>query len=254
MSKLVEKLNKASRSVTTPMGFHSTMTGKDDSSLVLIAAIASDAIDSKTLTSIPIDAALILDPKVTVTKTKKIIKLLGDIPLGLATDKLSAKDTVEYSGINLDFIAFNKKTPLTSMQVSTTGKFLIIDSTLDIDLARSLNSIDVNGVIIDNSGIDMLTIEHLLICKRYHEILRKPLLMILSSVITDYELQQLWETGISGVVLTSDWSPGSLEKVRHVVDSLPKKHAHRTDKAEAILPRYNVDIDESSDEEEEEEE
>jgi hypothetical protein len=253
MSKLVEKLSKASRSVTTPIGFHSTINGISSSSMLLIAAVSSDTTNIKSLAGGSIDAALILDPETTVTKAKKVIKLFGDIPVGLATDNLNAENIDKYSTIGLDFVAFNKKTPISSMRMSTTGKFFITDSTLNMDLIRALNSIDINGTIIDNSKVDSLTIEHLLICKRFHEILHKPLLMMVSSVIADYELHQLWETGISGIVFPSDWSPELLERLRHTVDNLPKKHAHITDKPEVILPQF-ANKDESLDEDEDEEE
>ena len=250
MSKLVEKLSKASRSVTTPIGFHSAINGIKGSSMLLIAAIASDTISIKPLAGSSIDAALILDPDVTVTKTKKLIKLLGDIPLGLATDQLNTNDIAEYCLIGLDFIAFNKNTSITSMQMNATGKFFIIDSAMNMDLVRALNSLDIHGAIIDNSKVDSLTIEHLLICKRFREILRKPLLMLVSSLITDYELHQLWETGISGVVFPSNWTSESLERLRHTVDNLPKIRAHQTDKPEVILPQYDT-REESLDEDEE---
>ncbi len=250
MSKFVEKLSKASRSDTTPIGFHSPTSKTSSSSLLLIAAISStDTVEVKSLAASPIDAALILDPKVTIAKTKQFIKLLGDIPLGLVINQLNTNDVAINSIVGLDFIAFDRKTPITSTQITNTGRLFIIDSALNMDLVKAINSLDIDGVLIDNSKVDSLTIEHILICKRFSELLHKPLLMIVSSMITDYELHQLWETEIAGIVFPVTWLPESLERLKHAIDNLSKIHTHRIDKLEAILPHYTET--ESSDEDDE---
>jgi hypothetical protein len=254
MSKLIEKLSKLSRSVTQPIGFHSAISETSSSSLLLIAAISSiNTINIKSLVNSPIDAMLILDPKVTLTNTKKFIELSGDIPLGLVIDQLNTTKVDDYSRIGLDFIAFNKSSSMTAMQLITTGKLFIIDSTINIDLVKAINSMGIDGALIDNSKIDSLNIEHLLICRRLHEILRKPLLMMVSSVITDYELRQLWETGIAGVVFPDTWTSESVERLRQAANNLPKRNVNRMDKPEAILPHYTEDValDEDDDEDEE---
>lgn len=239
MSKLTDKLYKISRSVATPIGFHSATSEPGDSPLLLIAGIFSADIKKvKSLDGIPIDAALILNQNLGLKQAKQFIKVLSDTPLGITINQLSGINNANSATTCLDFIAFDKHVSMTNVEKTSVGKLFMIDASLNMDLIRAVNELDIDGVIIDNSQADLLTVEHLLICQRLRELLHKPLLMILPSLVTGAELCRLQEVGITGVISSKTWSVESLIGLRQKIDNLPKRHAHRNSKIDAILPNY----------------
>ena len=254
MSKFTDKLYKISKSVATPIGFHSATSESGDSPLLLIAGIFSADIEKvKSLDGIPIDAALIVNQNLGLKKVKQFVKVLGDTPLGIIINQLSEINNANSATAGLDFIAFDKHVSMTNVERTSVSKLLMIDASFNMDLIKAVNELDTDGVIIDNSQAELLTVEHLLICQRLCELLHKPLLMILPSLLTGAELCRLWEAGITGVISSKTWSIESLIGLRQNIDNLPKRHAHRNSKMDAILPNYVGYEDEGEDEDEDEE-
>jgi hypothetical protein len=256
MSKITDKLYKISRSVATPIGFHSGMSESGDSPLLLIAGIFSaDVKKVKSLDGVPIDAALILNHNLGLKKTKQFVKVLGNTPLGIIINQFSEINNTNSATAGLDFIVFDKHVSMTNVERTSVSKLFILDASFNMDLIKAVNELDTDGVIIDNSQVELLTVEHLLICQRLSDLLHKPLLMILPSLLTGAELCLLWEAGITGVISSKTWSIESLIGLRQNINNLPKKHAHRNSKMDAILPNYagyeddKEDNDEGDDEE-----
>lgn len=256
MSKFTDKLYKISRSVAAPIGFHSATSEPGDSSLLLIAGIFSADIKKvKSLDGISIDAALILNQNLGLKKAKQFAKVLSDTPLGIIISQLSEINNAANSvAADLDFIAFDKQVSMTNVEKTSVGKLFMIDASFNMDLTKAVNGIDLDGVIIDNSQEELLSVEHLLICQRLRELLHKPLLMILPPLVTSAELCRLREVGITGVISSKTWSVESLIDLRHKIDNLPKRDAHWNSKIDAILPSYAGYKDEGEDEDEDEDE
>ncbi len=254
MSKFTDKLYKISRSVAAPIGFHSATSEPGDSSLLLIAGIFSADIKKvKSLYGISIDAALILNQNLGLKKAKQFAKVLSDTPLGIIINQLSEINNANSVTADLDFIAFDKQVSMTNVEKTSVGKLFMIDASFNMDLTKAVNEIDLDGVIIDNSQEELLSVEHLLICQRLRELLHKPLLMILPPLVTSAELCRLREVGITGVISSKTWSVESLIDLRHKIDNLPKRDLHRNSKIDAILPSYTGYKDEDDDDDEDEE-
>jgi hypothetical protein len=255
MSKFTDKLHKISRSVAAPIGFHAATSELGNSSLLLIVGIFSADIKKvKILDGISIDAALILNQNLGLKKTKQFAKVLSDTPLGIIINQLSEINSANSVAADLDFIAFDKQVSMTNVEKTAVGKLFMIDASFNMDLTKAVNEIDLDGVIIDNSQEELLSVEHLLICQRLHELLHKPLLMILPPLVTSAELCRLREVGITGVISSKTWSVESLIDLRHKIDNLPKKEARRNSKIDAILPSYTGYKDEDEDEDEDDDE
>lgn len=254
MSEFTDKLNNVSRSIATTIGFHSAKSEPADPPLLLIAGIFSSEIKKvKSLDGISIDAALILNQNIGLKKAKQFVKILKDTPLGIIINQLGEINNANSATAGLDFIAFDKHVSMINVERTSVGKLLMIDASLNRDLIKAVNEIDIDGLVIDNSQADLLTVEHLLICQRLRELLRKPLLMILPSLVTGAELCCLWEVGVTGVISSKTWSVESLIGLRQNIDNLPKRHVHRNRKIDAILPSYAGSEDEAEDEGEDEE-
>ena len=162
MSKFTDKLHKISRSVATPIGFHSATSEPGDSPLLLIAGIFSADIKKvKSLDGISIDAALIFNQNLGLKKVKQFVKVLRDAPLGIIINQLSEINNDNSATAGLDFIAFDKHVAMTNIERTSVGKLFMIDASLNMDLIKAVNELDIDGVIIDNSQADLLTVEHL---------------------------------------------------------------------------------------------
>jgi len=256
MSKFIDKLDKVSKPVSTPLGFHSSKSETGNSSLLLIAGIFSADIKKvKPLNGIPVDAVLVLNKNIGLNKTKQFAKILKDIPLGIIISQSGEINHANSETAGLDFIAFDKYVSMTNIGKALASKLLILDNSFNLDLIRAVNELDIDGVIIDNSQTELLTVDHLLICQRTHELLHKPLLMVLRPCVTGAELFRLREAGITGVISSKMWSIESLIELRKEIDNLPERQALRGSKVDAILPSsvryedYSEDDDDSDDEE-----
>jgi hypothetical protein len=94
-----------------------------------------------------------------------------------------------------------------------------------------------------------VTVEHLLVCRRFVELLEKPVIMTLPSLATKEELKSLWQAGVDGVVapLTQ-----SVEELKKMIGDLPRGARGRRARAGVVLPHYGGGVVEEEDEQEEE--
>jgi hypothetical protein len=134
------------------------------------------------------------------------------------------------------------------------GRSLKIEPSLDIMLARAINNLplSIDGVLIASDD-STLTIERLLVCQRFADLLDKPLLLTLSSSVTSNELSSLCEAGVKGIVVPSGLTAKAFGELKKAVSCLPKPTKRKT-KATPIIPRIAAEPEAVVEEEEEEEE
>ena len=84
-----------------------------------------------------------------------------------------------------------------------------------------------------------LTWQHLMLFRRFADLLTKPLPVSVPSRVTSDELQALWEAGITGVVIevTTGQPQDRLKELRQVIDELTFPSAQQRKKTEPLLPR-----------------
>jgi len=130
------------------------------------------------------------------------------------------------------------------------GKFLMIEPSLDQGLVRAINSFEVDGVLI-GAGDSVITVERLLVCRRFVELLEKPVITMLPSLVTKEELVSLWQAGVDGVISASTQSTDALAELKKMLGDLPKRTRNRRTTAGVVLPRYDGDVIGEEDEQEE---
>jgi hypothetical protein len=108
-------------------------------------------------------------------------------------------------------------------------------------------------VFISSRGEDsFVAVEHLLVCQRFVELLEKPVIMALPSLVTKAELTGLWQAGVDGVVTPSTQSVETLAELKKMIGDLPRGARGRRDKAGVKLPHYGELVAREDEEEEEE--
>lgn len=251
MSKLVDKLQSLSKSSTAPLGFHPAANKTRESAILLIAGLSgTGAKEAKVLAHSNVDAGLILNQSFNIKSIKQVVRVMNDIPLGVFLGDASEEKLAELVDAGCDFVVFDMKVAVTVLQGKELGKFLMVGPSLDQNLVRAINELDIDGVLINRVEGSFITVEYLLICQRFSELLNKPLMISLPSLITSAELGNLWKAGIEGIVIPPAQPAKVFIELERVMEDLPRGIKRRRGKLDVMLPHYEEDI--AAEEEEEE--
>jgi len=254
MSKFVDKLQSLSKSSTTPIGFHPSVSELKSPIMLLIAGMSGTKVnEAKIVADVNADAGLILDEGPSAMVVKQMVAAVGDIPLGVFVKGMSEEKINELASLGCDFVVFDIRIPAAVLHKEEVDKFLMIEPSLDQGFARAINSLEVDGVFISSRGEDsFVAVEHLLVCRRFVELLEKPVIMALPSLVTKAELSSLWQVGVAGVVAPPMQSVEALTELKKMIGDLPGGARDRRAKADVKLPQYSGFVTEEEDEEQEE--
>jgi len=220
--------------------------------MLLVAGLAGmDVKEADALTGSKVDAGLILSQNLKIRSLKQMVKAMGDIPLGVVIKGMSKKRAAELVGLGCDFVVFDMKTPVVALQGEGVGKFLMVEPSLDRGLVRAINALDIDGVFINRGEESFISVEYLLVCRCFSELLDKPLVVTLPSLVTSAELGSLWQVGMDGIVIPPAQPVEAFAELRKMIGNLPKRAKQRRGKVGVVLPHYGGDI--AAEEEEEEE-
>ncbi len=254
MSKFVDKLQSLSKSSTAPIGFHSSVSELKSPAMLLIAGLAGAQVkEAKIVADVNADAGLILSDGPNAKVVKQMVEAASDVPLGVFVKGVSEEKINELTSLGCDFVVFDIKAAAAVLHKEGMGKFLMIEPSLDQSFVRAINSLEVDGVFISSrDGDSFVAVEHLLACRRFVELLEKPVIMALSSVVTKAELTSLWQVGVDGVVTPPTHSVEALTELKKMIGDLPRRARDRRAKVGVILPHYGEGV--AGEEEEEQEE
>ena len=253
MSKFVEKLKSLSKSSAAPIGFHPAVSEVKSPSMLLVVGLdGTQAKEAKIVADVNADAGFILSEDISTQVVKQMIEAAGSIPLGVFVKGMNEKETTELASLGCDFVVFGINGAAGILSSREVGKFLMIEPTLDQGLVRAINSLEVDGVFVNTGGNASVAVEHLLVCRRFVELLEKPIVMMLPSLATKEELASLWQVGVDGVVAPSGQSSKALAELKRMIVDLPRGTRGRRAKASVQLPHYGGGVVEEEDEQEEE--
>jgi hypothetical protein len=223
MSKLVDKLQSISKSSTMPIGFHPSVSEQRNLAMLLIAGLSETQIkEAKIVVDVNADAGLILSEGQSARIVRQMVEAVGDIPLGVFVKGMSEEKINELMSLGCDFMVFDIKITAAVLNKEKVGKFLMIEPSLDQGFARAINGLEVDGVFISSKGEDsFVAVEHLLVCRKFVELLEKPVIMALPSLVTKAELTNLWQAGIDGIVAPSTHSIEALKELKKMIGDLP---------------------------------
>ena len=254
MSKLADRLQNLSRSSVSPLGFHPSATESKSPAMLLIAGLSGAEVEeAEVVADANADAGLLLSQGLNLKVIKQMVKSAGDIPVGVLVKDVSEENVDKLGDSGCDFLVFDTKMPATTLHREGIGRFLMIGPSLDQGLVRAISSLDFDGVFLDFGEDSFITVEHLLVCQRFSELLDKPLIVILPCLVNSDVLSDLLQAGVGGVVTPAAQPGEALTELRKAIDNLPKEAKRRRTKASIVLPRYgeSVSIEEDEDEEEE---
>ena len=237
------------------MGFRKPGADADSSALLLVANLARTNLrDAKAMAGAGIDAAIVSTEGIDVAGFGKLASAMGDIPLGLSVESASLDEIDAYVASGCDFVVLGLKTPLEAVRKEGVGRILRIDGSLDQGLVRAINDLPlaVDGVLLAGEECSV-TIERLLICQRFAELVDRPLLVTVDLSAGSGELGSLSEAGVNGLVLPGGVPAKEFAKVKGAIGALPRVSGRKAKRA-ALVPRLGGGPEFEMEEEEEEEE
>ena len=252
MSKFVDNLKNLSVTSTSPLGFQPSARKADGAVMLFVAGLSvKDIKEAKMIVDVNADAGLILSEDLDSKLVKQVVNDLGDVPLGVFVKDAGEEKIAEIAGLGCDFTVFDDNAAAATLHNEGTGKFLIIEHSLDQGLVRAINNLDVDGVFINRGEESFITVKHMLLYQRFIELLEKPVIVILPSLPTSAELGSLWQAGIEGVVSPLGQSIEALIELRKNINELPRRAKRRRGKMGVILPRHGISAGVEEGEEEE---
>ena len=248
MSKLIDKLKRTSQAVIQPMGFRSQQPASSKPEMLLIASLAQSDVDNPAEYVAGADAWVLPPDSKPSTKTSRSEKkppAVSDIVQGRWLKSVTKESTSQILKAGHDFVIFPAaETPLASFQSDEPGTIMEVDMSTGEGLLRAINDIPVDAVLITGKEeLNHLTWYHLMIFRRFANLLTKPLLALVPLDMTPDELQALWEADIRGVVIEikAGQPSGKVKELRQMVDNLTPPPPHKRNKVEALLPRISSD-------------
>jgi len=253
MSKFADKLRSLSESSTTSIGFHPSAPELKSPAMLLVVGLSGSQVKgTEIVANVNADAWLMLGQGLSARIVRQIARVAGDNPVGVFAKSISEGEIDEFVGLGCDFVVFDIKAAAAILHKEGVGKILMIEPSLDPGYVRAINSTEVDGVLINSGDEDnFVAIEHLLVCRRFVELLEKPLLMTLPSSVTKVELTNLWQAGIDGVVISSIESVETLVDLKKRIGDLPRGNRSRQAKLDVMLPHYGGFVATEEDEDEE---
>ena len=250
MSKLRDKLQRLYR-MAPAIGFRTMASAPQSPPMLIIARLVrNNEQEARIAVNSGADAVLVNDSS-DIDSLERLAEAMGDIPIGVSLKKMSGQMIAKVMDSRCDFAVFNLETPVALLYKEEIGKILEVKGSLEHSLLRAINDlpIPIDAVAIDEVEIPFLSLEHLLICRRFVQALDKPLLLSLPLSVTRDELQNLVKIGISGIFVSPD-SEDKLKEIRKAADSLPWVTIKRHPEA-VLLPQITPTGTEEEEEEEE---
>ena len=226
MSKLLEKLEQMSKGNSKPMGFTAAAAKSKLANMIIIAYV--DDKDKAAITAAGEYADAVLTNSFSGKSTVSKSSLPWGAPASKATD-------VKDSGC--DFILIDtEKSPIALLQEEKLCRIIEIDPAMPDGMIRAASQLPVDIVLV--AGDTVVSMKRLLTCQHIANMVGKYLLVRVPPDISAAELREIWEIGISGVVVpVTGSSKEGLAALRQAVDNLPASRRKRGLKTSATIPQ-----------------
>jgi hypothetical protein len=261
MSRFIDILTRIHQKEPQAMGFMVSKSAPVKSRLQLAISLNADNLDKASLNLASADAIVIQIGKPSESKSlEKICQAKDGLPAG-GWIKTTENDTLKkLIDTACDFVVFSPTAPITVIPKGKVGRILQLDASLNEGLLRTVNDLPVDAVLVaDETSDSPLTLDRLMFIQRLAYLLAKPILVKISLTLNEDELQALWNTGISGVVveLTEKQSGEGISELRRLIEKLIPPAVHKKSRLSPILPQVQPEspaakADEDGEEEDDE--
>jgi len=228
MSKFVERLQQVLQPMVQSMGFISAKSEQARPRIQLVVDIANGKLKSPLKEPDKADALLVPISAVVDGKTISGVRL----------SKGDAEEVEKSIKAGVDFIILPADGEVLPSD-QKIGKILQVEAAITDILLRTVSALPVDAVLIkeEENGL-VLTWKRLMMIHRFSSLAGKPLLIEVLPTVTDTELQQIWEAGVSGIIVKTDAEQAETValNLRNIIDKLTFPSKRKQEKSMAIVP------------------
>jgi len=256
MSKLVEKLKKASTKTIAPMGFKKASAEAEVPPILLIANLSGATLkQAKDLVEVGIDAVLLDLNDAEAAELAKFQKTIGDLPFGFRiSDGFSGNmDWLIEKGC--DFVIFGLDADIDLVEKEGLGKVLVIDKSLTPAMVKAAGDLNMDiDCVMPGAGKKGIDMELLLTAHLYKDILNKPVLIDADSSLSKTKLGELNAAGVRCLVLQAKTTAAAVKELQKLIGDLPKIVKKKPSGERPLIPNMSFAPPAAREEVEQEEE
>jgi len=238
MSKFIDRLKQVSQPPAPAMGFRSNSNQTARLKLQLAVVVSNGLGESGGAA----DAIIVTRPKTAVEG-----RLWG---VWLKKGDLAEVDKATEAGA--DFVVLPSSGAVIPAD-RKIGRVLQVSPSITDVMLRTVNDLPVDAILLsdDKDAAMDITWQRLMLFQRFAGLAQKPVIVPVPVSATAAELQLVWETGVSGILVEAKDTPDAeaLAKLREAIDGLQFPSRKRKEKPSAVLPQ--VTVKEEHEEEEE---
>ena len=227
MSKLSDRIRRASKVTPAPLGFGpAAVQAKAPSMLIVVRLAANETGKAADAAKAGADAIILAgDPG----KAKANSAILG-----LAPEKADQKAATAAREAGVDFLVLDPAKALAeAMLDQKIGYVLVLSEPMDDVRTRLLGDLNLDAIIIQ-APTAPVTLAQLLELRRIAGLTRTPLLVQADASIEGSLLQVLRDSGAAGVVVEAS-AIGKLAELRERIASLPTPGRQQDERAEVTV-------------------
>ena len=229
MSKLADKIRKATRLSSQALGF-GAVKASSEATMVLVG-LAKDAASAGELATRGADVVIIGSRGAPAAATKP-----GDgVVTGAWIAGSADNESSTYREAGFDFVVFSVDAAATSLLDENVGYVIALPDDLTDNDLRTLEAFQLDAV--DVGSIDgPMTVRRQIGLRRVHATTRKPLMATVTAAIGATELQALRDTNVIVVAIEG---AVNVERLRKLIDGLPVRARRKDgdDRPTPLVPR-----------------
>jgi hypothetical protein len=233
MSKLSDRIRRASRTAPAPIGFGAAAARAPEPTLLCVVRLSSNE-SGKAGDAASRGADAVIVDGIDAGKVKDFLEKAAGLPVGVRLQRGGRKEVAALKDAGADFVALDTAAPAEAMLENGIGFVLALGRENDDTGLRMVGDLSLDALVVpplDGS----LTLGRLLELRRVAALARTPMLTEVAADAGASHLQALRESGIIGVIVDSS-AMGRLEGLRQTIASLPPRGRRKEERAEPLLP------------------
>lgn len=244
MSKLAERIRRATRLQATSLGFGAARSSREHT--MVLAALTADSAAVADLARRGADA-VIVDLTRSSGAPPRPVAADGSI-VGAFIGARAEGESAACKEAGYDFVVFDPEVATaTALMEENIGYVLVLPQDLSDADVRTLEGLQLDAI--DVGPIDRaLTVRRQLDLRRVFGMTRKPLMARLRADVSGAELQALRDTNV--VVIVAD-SADAVDRLRKTIDALPPRRRRKEseDRPTPLVPQTPTGTGEEEEEE-----